>query len=220
MAKVIRAADFTPAVPQPRGRHPEGHRPPVRDRPRSRSGRAQTALKKETNEARRRSTSAADREVPQAACASSSRGTASPTKRSRRRSDPRGRGGGRAGQGRADRREPPPRRLDRQEVHQPRPAVPRPDPGGEHRPDEGGREVRVPPRLQVLDVRDVVDPPGDHARDRRPGAHDPHPGAHDRDDQQADPHLALARAGARPRAHRRGDRRSGWTCPSPRCARS
>ncbi len=31
------------------------------------------------------------------------------------------------------------RDLDRQEVHQPRPAVPRPDPGRQHRPDEGGR---------------------------------------------------------------------------------
>ena len=27
-------------------------------------------------------------------------------------------------------------------------------------------------------VRDVVDPPGDYASDRGPGAHDPHPGAH------------------------------------------
>jgi len=31
---------------------------------------------------------------------------------------------------------------------------------------------------------------GDHALDRRPGAHHPHPGAHDRDDQQDEPHLA------------------------------
>jgi hypothetical protein len=81
--------------------------------------------------------------------------------------------------------QPAPRRVDRQEVPQPRPVVPRPDPGRQHRPDEGRREVRVPPRLQVLDLRDVVDPPGDHAFDRRPGAHDPHPGAHDRDDVQA-----------------------------------
>ena len=60
--------------------------------------------------------------------------------------------------------QPAPRHLDRQEVHQPRPAVPGPDPGGQHRPDEGGRQVRVPPRLQVLDLRHVVDPAGDHAR--------------------------------------------------------
>src|SRR3546814_4545120 len=59
-------------------------------------------------------------------------------------------------------------------VHQPRPAVPRPDPGGQHRPDEGGRQVRAPPRLQVLDVCHVVDPPGDHPLDRRPGRSEEH----------------------------------------------
>ena len=59
--------------------------------------------------------------------------------------------------------EPAPRHLDRQEIHQPRPTVPRPDPGRQHRPDEGGRQVRLPPRLQVLDLRDVVDPAGGHA---------------------------------------------------------
>ena len=117
-----------------------------------------------------------------------------------------GRGAGRAGQERAGRGQPAAGGLDRQEVHEPRAAVPGPDPGGQHRPDEGGRQVRVPARLQVLDLRDVVDPPGDHARDRRPGAHDPHPGAHDRDDQQADPHLARAGAGARPRADLGRDR--------------
>ena len=35
--------------------------------------------------------------------------------------------------------EPAPRDLHRQEIHQPRPAVPRPDPGRQYRPDEGGR---------------------------------------------------------------------------------
>jgi DNA-binding CsgD family transcriptional regulator len=48
----------------------------------------------------------------------------------------------------------------------------------------------------------VVDPPGHHALDRRPGAHHPHPGAHDRDDQQDEPHLAPAPAGVRLRARR------------------
>ena len=120
----------------------------------------------------------------------------------------RGECAGRAGEEGAGRGQPPPRRLDRQEVHQPRPAVPRPDSGRQHRPDEGGRQVRVPPRLQVLDLRDVVDPPGDHPRHRRPGAHHPHPGPHDRDDQQADSHLARARAGARPRADLGGDRQA------------
>ena len=100
--------------------------------------------------------------------------------------------------------EPAPRHLHRQEVHQPRPAVPRPDPGRQHRPDEGGRQVRVPPRLQVLDLRHLVDPAGDHPLDRRPGAHHPHPGAHDRDDQQDRPHLAPDAQRDRPRAHPRG----------------
>ena len=39
--------------------------------------------------------------------------------------------------------EPPPRHLDRKEIHQPRPAIPRSDPGRQHRPDEGGRQVRI-----------------------------------------------------------------------------
>ena len=38
-----------------------------------------------------------------------------------------------------DRGEPAPGDLDRQEIHQSRAAVPGPDPGGQHRPDEGGR---------------------------------------------------------------------------------
>ena len=121
--------------------------------------------------------------------------------------DPGRRAHGGAGQGRAGRGQPAPGRLDRQEVHEPRPAVPGPDPGRQHRPDEGGRQVRVQARLQVLDLRDVVDPAGDHPRDRRPGAHHPHPGAHDRDDQQADPHQPLPGAGAGTRADARRDRR-------------
>ena len=47
------------------------------------------------------------------------------------------------------------------------PAGARPDPGGHPRPDPGGREVRLAPRLQVLDLRDLVDPPGRRARPRR-----------------------------------------------------
>ena len=61
-------------------------------------------------------------------------------------------------------------------------SLPRPDPGRQHRPDAGGRQVRISPRLQVLHLRHVVDSPGDHPGHRRPGPHDPHPGPHDRDD--------------------------------------
>ena len=104
--------------------------------------------------------------------------------------------------------QPAPGDLDRQEIHQPRPAVPRPDPGRQHRPDEGGRQVRVPPRLQVQHLCDLVDPPGDHPLDRRPGAHDPHPGAHDRDDQQAGAHQPPVPPRAGPRAHARGNGRA------------
>jgi hypothetical protein len=42
---------------------------------------------------------------------------------------------------------------------------------------------------------DLVDPAGDHPRDRRPGTDDPHPGPHGRDDQPAHPHLAAVAAG-------------------------
>ena len=96
--------------------------------------------------------------------------------------------------------QPPPRDLDCQEVHQPRPAVPRPDPGRQHRPDEGGRQVRVPPRLQVLDLRHLVDPAGHHALDCRPGPDHPHPRAHDRDHQQDRAHQPPDAARDRPRA--------------------
>ena len=111
----------------------------------------------------------------------------------------------RAGQARTVRRQPAAGRLDRQEVPQPRPVLPRPDPGRQHRPDAGGGQVRVPPRLQVQHLRDVVDSPGDHPGHRRPGPDDPHPGPHDRDDVEAAQRLEEAAAGARPRADDRGD---------------
>ena len=57
----------------------------------------------------------------------------------------------------------------------------RPGPGGQPRPDAGGREVRPHQGLQVLDLRHVVDPPGHHAGHRRPGPHHPHPGPHGRE---------------------------------------
>ena len=49
-------------------------------------------------------------------------------------------------------------------VQQPRTSVPRLDPGGQRRPDEGGGQVRVPPRIQVFHLCHVVDPPGNQPR--------------------------------------------------------
>src|SRR3970282_2521397 len=77
-----------------------------------------------------------------------------------------------------DQLEPPPRRLDRQALPGPRPLAARPDPGGRPRADPGGGEVRLAPRLQVLDVRDVVDPPGRAAWSREQRANDPDSRAH------------------------------------------
>ena len=135
-----------------------------------------------------------------------------------RRAEGRARGApGQEGNGRG---QPPPRDLDRQEIHQPRPAVPRSDPGRQHRPDEGGRQIRIPPRLQVLDLRDVVDPAGDHPLDRRPGAHHPHSRAHDRDHQQDRAHLAPDAERDRPRADARKSSPKSSACRWRRCARS
>ncbi|CAA9493336.1 MAG: RNA polymerase sigma factor RpoD, partial [uncultured Solirubrobacteraceae bacterium] len=84
---------------------------------------------------------------------------------------------------------------------------PRPDPGGDARPRARGREVRLPQGLQVLDLRDVVDPPGDRPRAGRQGAHHPHPGPRGREAQQDRPRRAQAGHRAGSRAHSRGDRR-------------
>ena len=111
-----------------------------------------------------------------------------------------------AGQAADDRGQPAPRRLDRQVLSGPRADLPRPDPGGVAGADPRGGEVRLPPRLQVLHLRDLVDPPGGHARDRRQGPHDPHPRAHGGEAQQGGPRRAPAGAGAGSRAAARGDR--------------
>ena len=111
-----------------------------------------------------------------------------------------------AGQAADDRGQPAARRVDRQGLSGSRPDVPGPDPGGLDGPDPRGREVRLPPRLQVLDVRDLVDPPGGHARDRRQGPDDPDPRAHGREAQQGRPRRAPARPAARARADSGGDR--------------
>ena len=71
----------------------------------------------------------------------------------------------------------------RQEVHEPRDVVPGFDSGREHRPDEGGGQIRVSARVQIQHVCDVVDPAGDYAFDCRPGADDSYSRAYDRVDQ-------------------------------------
>ena len=45
----------------------------------------------------------------------------------------------------------------------------------------GGGQVRLPPWLQVQHLRQLVDPPGDHASDCGAGQDDSHPRSHDRD---------------------------------------
>ena len=136
--------------------------------------------------------------------------------------------GGRAGQAHRARRhrrqaahgrgQPAARRVDRQGLRRPRADAARPDPGGLARADPGGREVRLSPRLQVLDVRDLVDPPGGHPLARRQGPHDPHPRAHGRAAEQADPRRTAADPAARARAHRRGARQRARVHRCARCA--
>ena len=82
------------------------------------------------------------------------------------------------------------------------------DSGRQYRLDESRRQVRVPPRLQVLDLCDVVDPAGHHARHRRSSTDHSNSGPHDRDDQQAHPDLSQSRPGVRPRADVGGDRQA------------
>ena len=112
----------------------------------------------------------------------------------------------RAGQERAHPGQPAARREHRQAVLGPGDAAARPDPGGQPRADAGRRQVRPLQGVQVLDVRHVVDPPGHHPLDRRPGPHDPHPGAHGRAHEPGDPGQASAAPGAGARAD---DRRAG-----------
>ena len=120
-----------------------------------------------------------------------------------------GRGRRQGGQGPARQLEPAARRLDREAVPGPRLDAARPDPGRDHRADPRRREVRLAEGLQVLDVRDVVDPAGGAARRREQGAHHPDPRAHRRARAEDHPSGADARREARARAHRRRARRSG-----------
>ena len=67
-------------------------------------------------------------------------------------------------------------------------------------PDPRRREVRLPARLQVLDLRDLVDPPGDRAGDREQVPHDPHAGPHPPARAEDPARRADARRRARPPA--------------------
>ena len=107
--------------------------------------------------------------------------------------------------------QPAPGGLAGQALHRSRHALPGPDPGGQPRPDPGGREVRLHQGLQVLHVRDLVDPAGDHPGHGRPGPDHPHPGAHGRGDQQAGPGPAPDAAGPGPRTHARRSWPASWT---------
>ena len=124
----------------------------------------------------------------------------------------------RARQERADPGQPAAGGEYRQALLGARDAAARPDPGGQPRPDAGGRQVRPHQGLQVLDVCHVVDPPGDHPVDRRSGADDPDPCPHGRAHEPVDPDAAPDAPGARARAHRRGARRPSCRWSPSVCA--
>ncbi|CAA9538783.1 MAG: RNA polymerase sigma factor RpoD, partial [uncultured Solirubrobacteraceae bacterium] len=102
--------------------------------------------------------------------------------------------------------QPAPRRLPRQEVPGQRHDPPRAHPGGLLRPRARGREVRPPQGLQVLDLRELVDPAVDPAGHPPARGADPdaparaRPGAWDRSGD------APAGRRARPAADGRGAR--------------
>ena len=106
------------------------------------------------------------------------------------------------GQERVREGEPAPGGVDRPPVQPRPPAAAGPDPGGQHRPDEGGRALRLPPRLPLLDLRQLVDPPRHQPGAGRQGSRGAPAGAHDRrlppDRQGAARAAVQARAAGRP----------------------
>ena len=95
-----------------------------------------------------------------------------------------------------------------------------PHPGGQRRPHAGRREVRPRPRLEVLHVRDVVDPPGRAACRCGQGPDHPGPRAHGRQDPEDGPRLqrALRRASTASPPTRRSP--GAWSGRSTRCSTS
>ena len=117
-----------------------------------------------------------------------------------------------------DQLEPAPRRLDRAELPGPRADLARPDPGRDHRADPRGREVRLAQRVQVLDVRDVVDQAGGPARRPEQVADDPDSGARGRARAEGRPRRARAPRRARP-APSDEEVRAGRSSRSSTCAK-
>ena len=135
-------------------------------------------------------------------------------------------GGGRTGEAHRERRprcegaddqlQPPPRRLDRQALPDAGHHPGRPRPGGRPRPDSRRREVRLAQGLQVLHVRDLVDPAGGSAWRREQGAHDPHPGPRRRARAEGVARPARAGGDARARPDAGGDLRALEAAAQPR----
>ena len=59
--------------------------------------------------------------------------------------------------------------FHREEIYQSRPLLPGPDSGRQHGLDERGRKIRIPARLQIFNLRYLVDPSGHHPIRGRPG---------------------------------------------------
>ena len=110
-----------------------------------------------------------------------------------------------AGEGADDQLQPPPRRLDREALPDAGHHARRPRAGGRPRTDPRSGEVRLAQGLQVLHVRDVVDPAGGSAWRRQQGAHDPHPGPRRRARAEGRACPPRARGDARARPDARGD---------------
>ena len=115
--------------------------------------------------------------------------------------------------------EPATRRVDRQEVPGVGASAARPDPRGQPRPDARRREVRLAQGLQVLDVRHVVDPPGDHPRHREHGPHDPPARTRRRHARPAAEGPFAPRAQARPARDALASSRPRSRCPRTRSPR-
>ena len=140
----------------------------------------------------------------EALCAPDRRRTPADTRRGARARPSQGRGR-RGGEAKADRVQSPARDVDHPQLHEGRCAAPRPDPGGQSRPDPRRREVRLQDGLQALDLRHVVDSPVRHAGARRAGPDDPPARARRRAGAPRHPQPPHPRPEAEPRPERNRD---------------